>query len=232
MPFSVENFLIAAFYLGVVAAIVLTVQVLFHFRLIAGEYSRKLVHILTALWMATWRFDLPFIGEVGKGLTPLEITYLGLALFMTIFFVKQFGWFNSIFDVNRITYGEFVFIIGVIATALVFPSPNVYALAIVNLGVADGLAAVIGMRYGRKKYDVFGSTKSIAGMMTSFTVVVLSGIVFWLIAVDYRPELIFVISHIIATGAVVSGLEFVSFKGLDNLTIPLATGLLYSNLAF
>ncbi len=232
MPFSVENFIIAAFYLSVVGAIVVVVQFLFHFRLVTGEYSRKLIHILTALWMATWRFDMPFLGEVNEGLRPLEITYLGLALFMVIFFVKQFGWFNSIFDVNRVTYGEFIFIIGIIATALVFPSPNVYALAVINLGIADGLAAIIGMRYGRKKYDVFGSTKSIVGMLTSFTVVIITGILFWIIVVDYKPELIFIISHIIATAAVVSGLEFVSFKGLDNLTIPLATGLLYSSLVF
>ncbi|MYB39711.1 hypothetical protein F4X86_00215 [Candidatus Saccharibacteria bacterium] len=232
MPFSVENFFIASFYLGVVGAIVLGVQLLFHFKLITGEYSRKLIHILTALWMATWRFDMPYIGEVGEGLRPLEITYLGLALLVIIFLVKQFKWFNSIFDVDRITYGEFIYIVAVIATASIFPSPEVYALAIINLGVADGLAAVVGMRYGRRKYDVFGSTKSIAGMLTSFTIVMISGTIFWIIAADYRPELFLIVAHVIATAAVVSGLEFVSFKGLDNLTIPLATGLLYTNLIF
>ena len=220
MPFSVENFLIASFYLGVIAAIVLVVQFLFHFKLIVGEYSRKLIHILTALWMSTWRFNL----------TPLEITYLGLALLVIIFIAKQFKWFNSIFDVERVTYGEFIYIIGIMVTALIFPSPNVYALAVINLGIADGMAAIVGMRYGRKKYDVFGSTKSIVGMLTSFTIVIISGIIFWVLVADYKPELIFIISHITATAAVVSGLEFVGFKGLDNLTIPLATGLLYSNL--
>ena len=220
MPFSLENLFKASFYLGVIGVIVLIVQLLFHHRLIIGEHSRKLIHILTALWMATWRFNL----------TPLEITYLGLALLIILSSVKQFRWFNSIFDVNRVTYGEFVYVIGIITTALIFPSPSVYALAIINLGVADGLAAIVGMRYGRKKYNVFGSTKSLIGMFTSFTIVLISGIIFWVIAAEYKPELIFVISHIVATAAVVSGLEFVSVKGLDNLTIPLATGLLYSNL--
>lgn len=220
MPFSVENFLIASFYLGVIGAIVIVIQVLFHFKLIVGEYSRKLIHILTAIWMSTWRFDL----------TPLEITYLCLALLMAIFMAKQFRWLNAIFDVDRITYGEFVFIFGIMATALIFPSPYVYALAVINLGVADGLAAVFGMRFGRKQYDVFGSTKTIAGLITSFTVVIITGLIFWLVVADYRPQPLLLINHLIATAAVVAGLEFVSFKGLDNLTIPLATGLLYFNL--
>ena len=220
MPFSVENFFIAAFYLGVVGAIVGVVQVLFHFQWIAGEHSRKLIHILTAVWMSTWRFNL----------THLEVTYLGLALLAIIFFVKQFKLFNSIFDIDRVTYGEFIFVIGIIATSLVFPAPEVYALAVINLGVADGLAAIIGKRYGKIKYNVFGSTKSLVGLATTMVVVTITGALFFWQVADYRPELIFMITHVLAAGAVISGLEFVSFKGLDNLTIPLATGLLYFNL--
>ena len=220
MPFSIENILKAAFYLGIVGAIVLIVQLFFHFKLIVGEHSRKLIHILTAVWMATWRFNL----------THLEVTYLGLALLSGIFFVKQFKLFNSIFDVDRVTYGEFIFVIGIIATSLVFPDPRVYALAIINLGVADGLAALIGKRYGKTKYNVFGSTKSLVGLFTIMTVTSLSGAAFFWLAADYRPELIFMLTHIVASAAVISGLEFVSFRGLDNLTIPLATGLLYFSL--
>ena len=120
--------------------------------------------------------------------------------------------------------------VGIILTSLFFPDPTVYALAVINLGMADGFAAIIGTKYGRIKYDVFGSTKSLIGMLTSFIVVIISGLLFWMLAVDYKPDMVFIGMHIVATAAVVSGLEFVSFKGLDNLTIPLATGLLYSNL--
>ncbi len=220
MPFSIENFFVAAFYLGVVGAIVGIVQILFHFHWIAGEHSRKLIHILTAVWMSTWRFNL----------THLEVTYLGLALLAIIFFVKQFKLFNSIFDIDRVTYGEFIFVIGIIATSLVFPAPEVYALAVINLGVADGLAAIIGKRYGKIKYNVFGSTKSLVGLATTMVVVTITGALFFWKVADYQPELIFMVTHVLASGAVISGLEFVSFKGLDNLTIPLATGLLYFNL--
>ena len=220
MPFSIENILKAALYLGVVGVIVLVVQLLFHFKLLVGEHSRKLIHILTAIWMATWRFNL----------THLEITYLGLALLSGIFFVKQFKLFNSIFDVDRVTYGEFIFVIGIIVTSLVFPNPWVYALAVVNLGAADGLAALIGKRYGKIKYNVFGSTKSLVGFMTIMTVTTITGAAFFWLAADYHPQPIFIFTHIITSAAVISGLEFVSFKGLDNLTIPLSTGLLYFSL--
>ena len=220
MPFSLENLLIAAFYLGVVGLIVLIAQVLFYFRWVVGEYSRKLIHIATALWMSTWRFEL----------THLEVTYLCLALLILIFIVKQFNWLNSIFDVERVTYGEFIYVIGIMLTALIFPSPAVYALAVINLGVADGMAAVLGMRYGKKKYDVFGSTKSLVGMASSFTVALITGTLFWIYFVQFDVSILLASIHIISTAAVVSGLEFVSFKGLDNLAIPLATGLLYASL--
>ena len=113
---------------------------------------------------------------------------------------------------------------------LFFPNPWVYALAVVNLGVADGLAALIGKRYGKIKYNVFGSTKSLVGFMTIMTVTTITGAAFFWLAADYHPQPIFIFTHIIASAAVISGLEFVSFKGLDNLTIPLSTGLLYFSL--
>ena len=220
MSIEFGDLLTAVLYLGIIAGIILAVQILFHFKLIVGEYSRKLTHILIALWMSLWAFWL----------TPNEITFLGLGLLFGIFLAQRLKLFNSIFGVNRITYGEAMFVIGIIMTAILFKNPTVYALAVINLGVADGFAAIIGTRYASKKYDVFGSTKSLIGMMTSFIIVVLSGTLFWILAVDYQPNLIFMFTHIISTGAVVSGLEFVSFRGLDNLTIPLATGLLYSGL--
>ena len=212
--------LTGGFYLGVIGAIVFGVQLLFYFKIITGEYSRKLTHILTALWMASWRFYL----------SQIQIVFLGLILLFGIFIAQRFKLFNSIFGVQRITYGEAMFVIGIIFTALLFPNPTVYALAVINLGLADGFAAIVGTRYSNRKYNVFGSTKSLIGLFTSFTIVALSGAIFWMLAVDYQPGLIFVITHIISTSAVVSGLEFVSFRGLDNLTIPLATGLLYSGL--
>ena len=220
MPFSVENLITAAFYLGVIGIITFIVQLLFHWRLIVGEYSRKLIHILSALWMATWQFQL----------TQLEITYLCFALFLAILFAKQNKWFNSIFGVDRSTYGELFFVAGILFANLVFAHPMVYALAVANLGLADGLAAIVGTQYGKQKYRVFGATKSLIGMFTSFAVAALTGSVFWIFAIDYNPGILFMATHVIATSAVISGLEFVSFKGLDNITIPLASGLLYNNL--
>ena len=220
-PFSIENLIKAVIALGVIGIIALVVQLLFHRRLIVGEYSRKLIHILTALWMATWQL---------QKLTQLEITFLCLALFMAILFAKQYNWFNSIFGVNRSTHGELFFVAGIAFANLVFANEMVYALAVANLGLADGLAAIVGTQYGKQKYNVFGATKSLIGMFTSFVVAVITGTVFWIFAIDFHPGLLFMATHIVATSAVISGLEFVSFKGLDNITIPLATGLLYSNL--
>ena len=221
MPFSIENFIKAALYLGIVGLIAIAVQLLFRRNIVAGEYSRKLIHILVALWMATWRFSL----------THLEVAYLCMILLMGIILIRRMQWFESIFGVDRVTYGDLMFVIGIMATAQIFASPMVYAVAVSTLGLADGAAAVIGNKFGKNKYNVFGSKKSIAGALASFTAAAIIGLFFWMEGSEVDPGWIIAGAHIIAASILISCTEFISFKGLDNISLPLITGLLYSGLA-
>ena len=228
MNIDFNDIITAGFYLGVIVIIVLVVQILYHYRLVAGEHSRKLTHILIALWMSVWMFYL----------APIQIVYLGVCLILGIFIAQRFHMLSSIFDINRPTYGEPMFVMGVILTAIFFQHPAVYALAVINLGVADGFAAIIGTRYGgsdkswlTRKLSVLGSTKTMIGMFTVIAVTIISGLIFHILAVSYyRPDIIFTIVHIVSTSVIIAGLEFIGTKGIDNLAIPLATGLLYSSL--
>ena len=90
--------------------------------------------------------------------------------------------FNSVHAVRRATYGEISYAIAIALAAILFSNPAVYALAIINLGFADGLAAIVGTRYGKKKYKILGATKTAAGFVAAFLFAVLSGAIFWQVA--------------------------------------------------
>ncbi|NTU97549.1 MAG: phosphatidate cytidylyltransferase, partial [Chlorobiaceae bacterium] len=85
------------------------------------------------------------------------------------------------------------------------------------LGWGDGLAPVIGTRFGKMKYHIL-SDKSIEGSLAFFVGSVAAGLFFvkLILPESFDPLQIIVVS-LIAT--VVEG---VSPKEVDNLTIPLA----------
>ena len=120
----------------------------------------------------------------------------------------------------RRTYGEYFFPIGIGLCALLTTNKLFFALAVLNMAIADGLAAVIGERYGSHfRYQVFGYTKTIIGTMT-----------FWLSALSILGiGLLFVSDSIRFTDygiillflpPILTALDNFSLFGLDDMTVP------------
>lgn len=219
--YYIIDFFLATVLLGVVGLIVVLGQMLFIVHRIRGEYSRKFIHMAVALWMSIWRFLLP---------APFIVA---MCVFMGIgvYFAKKRQILNSIFEVDRSTHGEITYALGVGIVALVFNSPYVFALAVLNLGFADGFAAIIGTKYGRRHYNIFGARKTLAGAMASFGFTFFSGAIFWALApVNYSPY--FVVAHLLGTAVLISGIEMISRRGWDNVAIPVATALMYYRIVF
>lgn len=87
---------------------------------------------------------------------------------------------------------------------------------ILIMGYGDGLAAVVGQNIKSKSFNIFGSTKSIAGSTTMFIVsLIISVLIFAFIGVDY------LIAKSILIAFIATILEAVSVKGLDNITVPI-----------
>ena len=213
----------------VIAALVVVVgQGLFMINDIRVEYSRKLIHISLSVWIACWLSFLKW----------QWVAIAALLLATGVFISKRAGFLKSIHGVRRTTYGEITYALGIALVAyLARESPSVYALAVLNLGFADGLAAVIGIRYGRKKYAFWGrdkekNGKTLAGALTSCGFVILSGTVFWWLAASVDWPLWAIVGHIIGGGVLLSGLEFISLRGYDNIIIPVATVVFYMPIVF
>jgi phytol kinase len=170
------------------------------------ELFRKGVHTLLA-------FGFIFLAQFGN-----KEVILGFAFCVFIMFVmvRALGVYVHFEGVPRVSYGEMFFALGVVVSIHVaWPHIVLFQIALLVLGLADPFAAIIGMRYGRKTYRVFGEKRSYVGSTACFVV---SGIIF----------LVFNIPVALATGVAVTVtiVEAVSPKGSDNVFMPLVTVLL------
>ncbi|HDQ16193.1 MAG TPA: phosphatidate cytidylyltransferase [Bacteroidetes bacterium] len=108
---------------------------------------------------------------------------------------------------------------------LFFENPVVIAIGILSMSYGDGFASIIGIKYGKKKYNVFGDQKSYVGSLamlifTFITMVV--ALVYYDISIT-----VYVVSVLLFISLIASLVEGITPKGLDNLSVPFVAVLLY-----
>lgn len=177
-----------------------------------GELGRKFVHITVGSFVAFWPFFLSWRQIVG----------MSAAFLLVVSISKYLHVFQAIHSVQRPTWGELFFALSVGAVTFVTHNKWVYAAALLQMSLADGLAAVVGVRYGNpQRYRVFGHTKSVAGSLCFFLVSL--GILVAFGAHWSGQSLSFGYSATISAGATI--LENLAVIGLDNLAVPLLVAL-------
>ncbi len=178
-----------------------------------GEFGRKFVHILVGSFVASWPFFM----------TWSQIRWLSVAFLVVVIISDRFKVFKALHSAQRPTFGEICFALVVGALTFITHGKGVYAAALLQMSLADGLAAVVGTRYGTgNKYHVLSHTKSVAG---TITFIVVSAAIFTSYAAfsaSGLPTLPEAIAGVV--GATI--LENLGLFGLDNLLVPLYIGLL------
>lgn len=113
---------------------------------------------------------------------------------------------------------------------LFFDKPWIIAVGIAAMSYGDGMAALIGTRFGKRKYNIFGETKSIEGSVAMYISLIS---VMW-IALNYynfiNPNLnILPINYLIllVVPFMATIFEAITPKGLDNLTACFSATFLY-----
>ncbi len=201
------SILLTALVVFVTFSILIGAEYLSRSREIHAELTRKLVHVAVGTFVAFWPFFL----------TWREIQFLSLAFFIVISVSIRLNIFRSIHAVNRGMTGELLFAVVIGLLALISTNAWVFAVAMLHLSLADGLAAVVGLGWGdSNSYKVFGRTKSIAGsvafLVSSFGILLFYGLFadsstsFWTLL--WLP--------FVATAA-----ENIAVKGTDNLVMPM-----------
>lgn len=181
-----------------------SVQLLSRRLPVAPEVLRKLVHIGGALLA----IPLPLV------LSYREIVVLGLLFAALMTISRRRRIFSAVHDVDRRTYGEILFPLGVAVLAAAFPHREPYVYGVLVLGLADGLAALVGTRYGRMRLP---GGKSVWGSATFFVVALAAALAL------VGPSYVALVAAVALT-ATEAGLR----HGFDNLVVPGLAALLLS----
>ena len=203
-----------------------------------AEVSRKLIHISLGLYCLTFPLVFAQAWEVGA------TCGLALLVFVLARGVARTSLGAGLHAVERKSYGELLFAVSV---ALLFwlkdghfvsismhqkapVGPVLYVLPILILTLCDAASALVGSRYGKRKFQIEEGSKSVEGVVVfAVTSWLLSLIVILLLTDIGRSEAVLLAFITAVFGALLEG---ASWRGLDNLFIPLGLYFLLSNLLY
>lgn len=196
------------FAAAVVLGILLFAELGWRRHWLNGEIGRKFVHITVGTFVAFWPLFLSWE----------DIRILSLAFFVVVLVSMHFGFFRVIKTVIRPTYGELFFALSVGLLTVITTSKGIYAVAILQMALADGFAAIVGTRFGREnKYHLFGRSKSLIGSLT-FLVISLA----LLTGYSVLSETGLAWHYVVLTAIGATLIENIAALGFDNLVVPVA----------
>ena len=109
---------------------------------------------------------------------------------------------------------------------LFFDTKEVIAIGILAMSYGDGLASIIGIKFGKKKYQIFEDVKSYIGSYAMFTftfiMMIIALLFYGKLSLNY--ETLFLLLCIAGISTIVEG---VTPRGLDNLSVPFVAAILY-----
>jgi dolichol kinase len=199
--------------------------------------GRKLVHISLGIYCLTFPYVFSEAWEVGATCA------LAVGVFLLARGTMKQSLGASLHSVQRTSYGELLFAVSV---ALLFwlkdghfinvtngkapTGPVLYILPILILTLCDAASAIIGSQYGRRVFQIEEGKKSVEGVVVFFMTAWLISMMSLLLLTDIgRGEAILLAFITAAFGAL---LEAASWRGLDNLFIPLGLYFLLANLLY
>jgi dolichol kinase len=106
-----------------------------------------------------------------------------------------------------------------------FDHREIIAMGILAMSYGDGLASLIGIKYGGRKYTVFKDTKSYVGSIAMFFctfLLLIIALLFYSINIDGR-----VVAYLLCMAGVATVVEGITPLGLDNLSVPFVAAVMY-----
>lgn len=200
--------------LGYVALVLTIAEGVRAWLKLPGDFTRKFVHIAIGTWI--WpTFHL---------FTDVRWAVVLPALFIGINFASyKLKFFAAIEESETGNLGTILFPVSFVILLLAFWDADQRAPAMIGLFVlawGDAFAAIIGRRFGRLKYRVFGEERSLEGSFAMYLFSFLATMTVLFLELPGQPLLDRTIAAtVIAVGSTL--LEAVALRGTDNLLIPL-----------
>ncbi len=171
-------------------------------------FSRKFLHIMVGNVL----FILPLFTN------QFVITFLAAAPFIILtFLISPYSPIKFHDKISSSGHGMGLVYYAVSWTVLAFffyNQPWIIAIGIAAMSYGDGVAALIGERYGKHKYNISGDTKSLEGSLAMFLVLIITLIIVLMYYNVTLPNLLII--PCIAIVATIS--EGITPKGLDNIS--------------
>ncbi|MBC7972898.1 MAG: phosphatidate cytidylyltransferase [Verrucomicrobia bacterium] len=178
------------------------------------EVVRKVVHIGAGnVILLAWWLQVPSWLGIGASVLFSAIAFLSYRLPLL----------PSINGIGRKSLGTFFYAVSIgilIAWFWSIQQPQYAALGVLVMTWGDGLAALIGQRFGKHPYKLWDTQKSWEG---SLTMAIVSGLVSLLILLAVEGNLWQTWAIALVVAIVAAGLEAFSKFGIDNLTVPLGS---------
>ena len=214
---DVSMMLLSMIFIVSVYACVEVLRRLFGF---GGMFSRKMIHIVVALW-GCWAYFAFYRKESAIILT-------------VIFFLANVRWIRNVITRISAIDGESHpgMIYYPISMCLLFlfcwDVPHRYAgiIGLLNLGLGDSFAAIAGSKYGKKEYRCGDRVKTYLGSVVMFCTSLISTAI--VLACFQNGFGLRELSASIVISAGATLFEATSNKELDNLTVPLCSALIFS----
>lgn len=188
--------------------------------------SRKILHIMTG--------NIAFLLPIFQTREIMAFLAAGPFIFLT-FLMSPYSPIKSIRSKTSVSghgLGLVYYSIAWTILAYIFFDVKVaIAIGILAMSYGDGLASFIGIKFGRKKYQIFSDEKSYVGSSAMFVFT----FILMIIALFYYQAFfsigIFSIFETLALLLLIAGVstvvEGITPMGLDNLSVPLVTASLY-----
>lgn len=175
------------------------------------ELTRKIVHIGSGnVILLAWWLNISTIVIIAAAAIASIIALIS-------YFIPILPSINS---VGRQSLGTLFYAlsIGILAAWFWQDYPQYTAIGILVMAWGDGMAAIIGQRFGKHTYRILDITKSWEGSlaMAIATFIVTSTILWTVEGLNWQIGLISLIIALVATS-----LEAFSKLGIDNLSVPL-----------
>ena len=185
----------------------------------SSDFTRKFIHIAvgmisvpTVLWFSDVRWAI---------IPPLAFVILN-------YLDYRFGLIQAMLSSNRSNLGTVYFPLSFAAVLLLFwgypTAPTEHGRTIVAvlmpLTWGDALAAIVGERFGRRRYALLGQTRSLEGSAAMWVASLLTTV----LALGALTPANWLIALVVALGATLA--EALSPWGIDNLTVPAVSALI------
>ena len=170
------------------------------------EFTRKFVHMAAGTYAAFWPW---FVGW-------RNIQLLALGGCAALILSRLFSFYKTMHLARRYGTGEILASLSLAVLPLITHNRWLFAAAVLNLSLADGLAAIAGTKFGKKNsYKIFGERRSAVGTLAFMLCsAAITAVYFW--ATKTNGLWLAAVLLPVACGFI----ENVGLKGTDNLLVP------------